>query len=311
MPPEQLKLITRKKALQFIGLTFLLTYLYAFLYYISGGRLSGTSGLIIAIIYMYIPMTIAIVLQKYVNKKPLKALGISFKPNKWFLAAWLIPLALAFLTLAISLLLPGIQFSPAMEGMFERFEGLLTPGQIQEMKNQFAASPIHPIYIAVAQGLIAGITINAVAAFGEELGWRGYLQKQLEYLSFWKSSLAIGIIWGFWHAPLIIQGYNYPQHPIAGVFMMTVFTTLLSPIFSYVRIKARSVIAAAIIHGTLNATYGISIMLIKGGNDLTTGIMGIPGFIALVIINLAILFYDRKIAKESITSTASLKNLPE
>jgi membrane protease YdiL (CAAX protease family) len=81
---------------------------------------------------------------------------------------------------------------------------------------------------------------------------------------------------------------------------MTIFTTLLSPIFSYVRIKAKSVIAAAIIHGTLNATYGISIMLIKGGNDLTAGEMGLAGFIALALINLALLLYDRKIEKEPI-----------
>lgn len=287
-----------EKAGLFIVLTFTFTYLYAFIYYISGGRLSGTSGVVMLIFYMFIPMTIAVVLQKFIDKAPLKSLGISFKPNKWFLAALFLPLILAFLTFAISLFIPGIQYSPDMQGMFERLESTLTPEQIEQMKNQYAASPVHPIYIAIINGLIAGITINAIAAFGEEYGWRGYLQKQLEHLGFWKSSLITGIVWGFWHAPVIIQGYNYPQHPLAGVFMMTVFTTLLSPIFSYVRLKAKSVIAAAMIHGTLNATYVISIMLIKGGNDLTAGEMGITGFIALAIINLAIFLYDRKIAKE-------------
>jgi membrane protease YdiL (CAAX protease family) len=83
--------------------------------------------------------------------------------------------------------------------------------------------------------------------------------------------------------------------------MMTIFTILLSPIFSYVRLRAKSVVAAAIIHGTLNATYGISIMLIKGGDDLTVGVMGLAGFIALAVINLGLLGYDRKIAKRSMT----------
>ena len=50
------------------------------------------------------------------------------------------------------------------------------------------------------------------------------LQRELAELGLWKSSWVIGVIWGFWHAPLILQGHNYPQHPWAGVFMMTVMT---------------------------------------------------------------------------------------
>jgi|GEM_PF-6474532 len=52
------------------------------------------------------------------------------------------------------------------------------------------------------------------------------------------------------------------------LFMMIIFCLLLSPIFSYIRIKSRSVVAAAIMHGTLNATRGLSIMVVKGGGDL-------------------------------------------
>jgi len=149
---------------------------------------------------------------------------------------------------------------------------------------------------------VAGITINAIAGFGEELGWRGLLQKELGYLGFWRSSAVIGIIWGIWHAPIIIQGYNYPQHPLAGVFMMTVFTLLLSPIFGYVRLKARSVIAAAIIHGSLNATAGLAIMVVAGGNDLMIGVTGLAGFIVLLIVNIAIFVYDRFLTRDPVFS---------
>jgi len=161
------------------------------------------------------------------------------------------------------------------------------------MKSQAAAFPVHPIWIGLIQGLFAGITINAVAGFGEELGWRGFLQRELGYIGFWRSSAIIGVIWGVWHAPLIIQGHNYPQHPHYGAFMMIVFCFLYSPIFSYVRIKAKSVIAAAIMHGSLNATAGLAIMVIKGGNDLTTGVTGLAGFIILLILNLGLFAYNR------------------
>ncbi|MFW6136657.1 MAG: CPBP family intramembrane glutamic endopeptidase, partial [Candidatus Aminicenantaceae bacterium] len=79
------------------------------------------------------------------------------------------------------------------------------------------------------QGLAAGVTANAVAAFGEELGWRGFLQKEFSGFGFRKASFLIGVIWGIWHASLILLGHNYPHTPIAGVFMMVVWCVLFGP----------------------------------------------------------------------------------
>lgn len=198
--------------------------------------------------------------------------------------------------------MPGIRFSPEMAGMMERFKDIMTPEQLAKMEQQARMFPVHPFWLGLIQGLVAGPTINAVAGFGEELGWRGYLQKYLGFMGFWKSSLLIGVIWGVWHAPLIIHGHNYPQHPQFGIIMMTVWTILLAPIFSYVRVKAKSVIAAAIIHGSINATVGLAVMVIRGGNDLTTGVTGIPGFIVLAMVNLVIFLYDRYRAEEKVDS---------
>jgi len=285
----------------FVGLTFLLSYLLVFIYLALGGKWIITGSLIVATTYMFIPMVVAIIVQKHILGEPVKGpLGISFKLNRWFLVAWLLPVIIAFATLGVSLLLPGVEYSPEMAGIFEKFESVLTPEQFQQMKAQADASPLHPFWIGLLQGLIAGITINAVAGFGEELGWRGFLQKELGYLGFRKSSIIIGLVWGIWHAPIILQGHNYPEHPQAGVFMMIIFTLLLSPIFSYVRLKAKSVIAAAIIHGSLNATIGLPLMVIKGGNDLTVGATGLAGFIALALANVGIFIYDRYFAREKI-----------
>ncbi len=283
-----------KKALIFIGLTFFFSYLLAILYWALGGKWNTTSATFIAVAYMFIPMIIAIVVQKGIYREPLKEpLGISWKFNRWWLVAWWLPPIAAFATFGVSLLLPGVTYSPEMAGLIERFKDTLTPEQLQQMQGSVATLPIHPIWIGLLQGLIAGITINAVAGFGEELGWRGFLQKELGNLGFWKSSALIGAIWGIWHAPLILQGHNYPQHPIAGVFMMIIFCLLLAPIFSYVRLKAKSVIAAAILHGSLNGTIGLSIMLVKGGNDLLIGGTGLAGFIVLVLINAGISAHKR------------------
>ena len=80
--------------------------------------------------------------------------------------------------------------------------------------------------------------------------------------------------------------------------MMIVFCLLLAPIISYVRLKAKSVIAAAILHGSLNGTAGLAIMVVKGGGDLLVGVTGAAGFIILAIINLFIFTFDHSIVKK-------------
>jgi uncharacterized protein len=250
---------------------------------------------------MFIPMINVILVEKVIHKEKLKPnLFISFKINKWFFIAWLITPIMSFGTLGISLLLPDVTYSPEMEGMFKRFESMFTPEKMEQMKNSMQTLPMHPIWLSVIQGLIAGATINAIAGFGEELGWRGFLLKSFKEMNFLKASIIIGFIWGIWHSPLILMGHNYPQHPEIGVLMMTIWCILLTPLFLYFTVKAKSVIAAAIMHGTLNATAGIAIMVIDGGNDLTVGMTGIAGFISLIVVLILLFIYDNNLSKEKI-----------
>jgi membrane protease YdiL (CAAX protease family) len=279
-----------RRAAIFIGLTFTVNWLFASLFWILGGRWGTPVGIAFGAGYMFVPMLTALLLQKGVYRESVKEpLGISFRLNRWFLVAWLLPPAIALAAFGVGLLVPGVEYSPQMQGLFERFAPLVKPEQMQQLKERMTALPI---WLGLLYGLLAGITVNAVAGFGEELGWRGFLQKELAFLGFWRSSLLIGVIWGLWHAPLILQGHNYPQHRVVGVFMMTVLCMLLALIFSYVRVKARSVVAAAIIHGTFNATAGFSIVLVRGGSDLTTGVTGLPGFLVLVVVILLLWWHD-------------------
>ena len=285
----------------FTGITFMLSWLTVVLFIALGGEWWTPSGLIVGTVFMFMPMVSTIIVQKIIYKEPLrKPLGISFKLNKWWLVAWLLPPFIAFATIGISLLIPGISYSPEMTGFFERLRGRIPVEQLELLRAQAAASPIHIFWVALIQGLLAGVTVNAVAGLGEELGWRGFLLRELSHMGFWRSSVFIGLIWGVWHAPVILQGHNYPQHPVEGVFMMIIFCLLLSPLFSYTRIKSGSVIAAAIMHGTLNATGGLSIMVVEGGDDLVTGVTGVAGFIVLLVVNFLIFILDNSIRKKPV-----------
>ena len=229
----------------------------------------------LAPVYMFMPF-LATLLTMYFYKIPFRNLEISLKLNKWYVVAWLLPGFLALLSLGISLLFPGTRYSASLEG--------LSRYHISSHVN----TPLSPLLYFLILALIAGPTINAIFAFGEEIGWRGFLYKETRHLGFWKYSLFVGLIWGIWHAPIILEGYNYPEHPLLGVLFMIVFCVAISPIFGYIREKSGSVIAAAIMHGSLNAFAGIPVAFVKG-SDLVVGLQGISGFIVLAVLDFLIL----------------------
>jgi membrane protease YdiL (CAAX protease family) len=249
-------------------------------------------------VFMFGPLAAAAILQRRARAPLAPVIGLKLWPSGWLVVAWIGPPLLALGTLGAMLLLPGFRYTPDSSAIVERLAGLMPPDEIAQVSEQLAAAPAPPVLLALLSALSAGPTINALAAFGEEAGWRGFLFLELAPLGFWRSSALIGVVWGLWHAPLILQGHNYPQHPALGVLMMTAFTVLLSPLFGYIRLRARSVLAAAIAHGTLNASAGIPLMLAVGGDDLTAGMTGAAGLAVLALANLAVLLHDRLIARE-------------
>lgn len=250
---------------------------------------------------MFIPLISTVLVERGLFKKSIrKKLGIGFRFNKWYVFAWLIAPVLTFSTLVISLIFPEVEYSPDLEGLIERYRDMLTEEQIAEMRSELDSLPVHPIWLMIPQSLLAGLSVNAIFAFGEEIGWRGYLVRVFENHSFIKSAFWIGLIWGLWHAPLILMGHNYPQHPYIGSFAMILWCLLLSPLFLFIRLKTKSVFGPTILHGTLNAIGGVSIMLVSGGSDLIIGITGLSGFIALVVLNALLWFFNKSMFRETL-----------
>jgi len=101
--------------------------------------------------------------------------------------------------------------------------------------------------------IFTAIYTNWIFFFGEEFGWRYYLQERLiKQFGVRKGILLLGTIWGLWHAPVILMGYNYPGFPIVGVLIMTTFTIIIGIIFSYAVIKTSSIWIAVLLHLIIN-----------------------------------------------------------
>lgn len=113
---------------------------------------------------------------------------------------------------------------------------------------------------------IAPIFYSCSACFGEEFGWRGYLNPKLEQLTGTAGAVIIGgIIWGLWHAELIMHGYNFgSEHPLLGVALMCVSCIFVNAILMWLTKKTDSVYPAVITHAALDmpiATFIMQLMI--------------------------------------------------
>ena len=297
-----------RKAIYFIGLAYALCWTIAFSYFYGGGSVQGTYFPLVALACMLTPALAALLVQKVLYHAPLSELGVSFTFNRWFVVAWLLPVGLVGLAIGVSALVPGASLSFGTEALISQLEGAVPAEQAVELRSQLeemgAALPFVLVGGSVLAALVAGPTVNAVPALGEELGWRGLLQKELAPLGFWRASGSVGVIWGIWHLPLIVHGYNYPDHPVAGVLMMTLMTVLLAPIFAYVQKKAESVLAPAVLHGVYNALAGLPLLVVVGGNRLTTGMTGAAGTVVLLLANGGVYLLQRRERRAASSSAA-------
>jgi membrane protease YdiL (CAAX protease family) len=132
----------------------------------------------------------------------------------------------------------------------------------------------------VGNALSVAIVLNAVFTFGEEFGWRGYLLPRLAPLGGVTAAVLVGVVWGFWHAPLIaLDGYDFPGYPVAGVFAMLLFTVPLSVILSWLRFRTGSVWPGVLLHGAVNAQASVVFLLLSHGNALLRPPVGLLGTI--------------------------------
>jgi membrane protease YdiL (CAAX protease family) len=256
---------------------------------LEGNKVQAITVIALTTAAMLFPMIAVIITQRVTKEPVLKGLDISFKINRWWFIGWILMPVIAMGGLGMTILMPGAKWTPDSETI---------QLALKLMPEGFGIWGM--IGISLFSGLFAGVTINAVFAFGEEVAWRGYLLKLFNGKSFMATAIWTGIIWGFWHAPLILNGHNYPQHPVAGVLMMVVLSLLLSVLLMYFRQKSNSVIVPAIMHGTFNAVAGITNLVVTPFNDLLFGTPGLAGMLILLIIDLCIFIYDRYISKENI-----------
>jgi len=252
------------------------------------GGLHSSLAFLLLVVYMFGPAIAAITCACLFDRKRWKqALGFTSWP-KWI---WFGGLVLAIMIVIGSTLISLLGLDVHWIGFKQGLQ------QVFEAENvDIEALPLsldQLVWLQILINIPVGIAINSFLLLNEELGWRGWLFDRWRPLGFWRGNLMIGFVWGLWHAPVIAMGFNYPELPIAGIFLMIGFTLLISPIIGWLREAGRSVFAASIFHGTINALAGVGLMVINLPDMPWRGMVGIGGFVMLATVCLMLLVLRR------------------
>lgn len=253
---------------RFLGTLVALTALF-----VAGSLVLGVDLLLLAPAYMFTPIIAGAVavLPADVSRT---AIGLTPGRLRWTAIGAVAVLPITAGIVALALAVPGVGLDASPDALAD----LGLPGGL--------------LGIVVAL-FLAGITVNAAFAAGEEIGWRGYLLWELAPLGFWRGSAAVGAIWGLWHVPLIVAGHNFPSFPIVGSVLMLGFCIATAPLYTVMVVNGKSVLPAILLHGTFNAIAGNLVMSLTVVDSATVAELvahpvGIAGIVVVGMVTLVI-----------------------
>lgn len=285
----------------FLALTFVSSWSLAIAFYAMGGDFGGSLARPLLMLFVMPPAFFALLIKGPITKEPIvEHLGLSFHPNLWFVGAWLFPVVAIALSAAVATSF-GLTFTTDIEHYLSVYQGRVPEAEwasFEENVRAMAAQGEHPLMRQALQALVAGITL-ALFYLGQELGFRGFLHEELGARGssgrvLIRQSAMIGAIWGVWWAPLVAQGYLFPEHSAVGVLLVIVFSMLASVALGIFREHAKSTIASAVMLATWISCSNLLELMLAGGNDLTVGLASVPSIVALGLLLVPLTMYERR-----------------
>jgi membrane protease YdiL (CAAX protease family) len=238
-----------------------------------GGVFAAPPSRLVMALAMWCPALCAFAVSRISVSREFPVGGWHIGSGRTIVWAWLGILAIFALAYLLTVTLGLATFDPRLSGAVDRITVLAT--------QRGAPRPPIPGVVATTiffQSATVGVLATALMTLGEELGWTGFLLPRLLPLGAWKAALIYGVIWGVWHWPLIVAGYNYPDHPAAGVIFMCGATCAIALIQTAVWLRTRSVIATSVTHAVFNAQgHGLWPLAFHVTSPLIGGMTGAIG----------------------------------
>jgi uncharacterized protein len=289
--------LDKKRILIFLAFAFGIAWLNGLVIYLTGGLVNSPelipdSGITLSLVllavgYMGAP-TLAHLLTRLITRDGWHNLYLRPRRFGWLYwpVAWFAPLIMTILGAVLFFVVYPQYYNPSLKVLREMLTGA----------GQTVPSSLWTIVIIqTLTGVLIAPIINSLFTFGEEFGWRAYLQPMLMPLGGRKAVLLVGIIWGVWHWPVIAMGHNYGLEysgaPWLGMLMMVWVTIGLGTFLGWLTLRSGSVWPAVIAHAAINGISGLATVCVQGDPNPLLGPfpVGLVGSAAWVVLTLAIL----------------------
>jgi membrane protease YdiL (CAAX protease family) len=241
----------------------------------TGESIERVPGLILAL--MYIP-TLASIIARFGLKEGFADISLRWGGSEGSRAAflaWVYPMAVGFVAY-------GIAWSTGL-AEFQR--------PLSSRSHLYTDSTVANLMASFSVSATLGTAVSCLSAFGEEVGWRGYMLTRLISAGVPRPVFTSGLIWAFWHVPLILSGqYAAGSQPGISALLFVIGVVAEAYLAAYLRLQSGSVWPAVIMHGAWNS-------IIQGTFDRAT--LGTPlavgesGWVTMVVSIIVVLFMAR------------------
>ncbi|HBI94604.1 MAG TPA: CPBP family intramembrane metalloprotease domain-containing protein [Terrisporobacter glycolicus] len=278
--------IIKKEIKDFLLINFgIIAFISVFLFLSSSKTNAEDLAVNFAALFMYIPAFSTIIVLKKISKYEFKpeidkffkvfaiatilriiaTIGESFLPNGGWLSGiidTIVSAYLLYLVLVNSNEMKDINLclgknSKKVATVILIFAAIVFASNIPEFINgQVNSDKLMENMVMAIMSLIINFLIGFNLFFGEEFGWRYFLQPRLQKLCGKRIGVIIlGFIWGIWHAPLCFTLYS-PKTPLYCVAGHAITCIFLGIYFGYAYMKTENVWAPMLLH-MVNNVIGI------------------------------------------------------
>lgn len=227
----------------------------------------------------FAPAIAGFAVRRWITREGFADAGLGFCAHHWryYLLAWLMPLGVVGAIVAEAIILDIAQ--P---------DYTLGRAAVSGMAGRNAEHLADLGWLVVPQVMVMAL-VTTPLLWGEEFGWRGYLQRRILSGRPVAAAVVTGIIWGAWHFPVTLRGYNYPDHPVLGSLLLVVIAIFTSYLFGWFRERTGSIWAASLAHASTNAIGGLAALWFAGAAGpfviSYAGLLAIPPlFLACAIV---------------------------
>jgi len=255
----------------------------------------GASLRAVTVVHLMPVLLATLALQGPILKQPVLApLGLTGTPNIWWLVAWVAPMLVLAAALGVQWLI-GLDLALDVDSYIEAKRSLLPAAERANFDAHLEEVPPGEPLGFVIQALPAGVTFNLLLALATEIGWRGFLFKEVQG-GFWRRSFLIGLAEGAFLAPIAGLGWSFGDPSLTGAALVVGWALVASPSMVYIRVRSQSVLAVAAFRGTLWALAAVASDLGPYADPEARPFYGWTGIAGMAVLLLLFLLHDRFVA---------------